>query len=181
MKEYVINNVVEYLEKINNLISFAYRGVSKKEYKLIPSMARGWATIPEMKDYFEQHNLSEFKKMAVSQLDGGYQPANDWEWPILGQHHGLRTRLLDWSTNPLVALFFAVSEDKEFDGAVYSFIGLGMVTPIKIPDHQLIDKDYFVNPPYLSSRISAQSSCFTISQRPLHPTRRKVWWQKDEF
>ncbi|WP_415198224.1 FRG domain-containing protein [Silvibacterium sp.] len=40
-------------------------------------------------------------------------PDNDWNWISLGQHYGMSTRMSDWSENPLVALFFAVEEDRQ--------------------------------------------------------------------
>jgi hypothetical protein len=96
-------------------------------------------------------------------------PDDEWERLALAQHYDLATRLLDWTKNPLVALFFAACNDEEKDGAVYAIDPPGgLVTKERFEDIKEI-KVYEPKPRhfYISSKSakpSNASSCICFCQ-----------------
>ena len=68
--------------------------------------------------------MNQFKQKANLLLDRN--PKNEFDWLFLMQHYGFPTRLLDWSENPLVALYFVVNEKPKIDGALW------MLLPLKL-------------------------------------------------
>jgi len=83
-----------------------YRGEDAAGYPLRPRVGR-FATVEHTVE-MEREMLEEFKTRARALLAA--PPAGDWGWLALGHQHGLATRFLDWTTNPLMAAFWAVQE-----------------------------------------------------------------------
>ena len=135
MNNYRISSVREFINIIEDdtfeyqgipfVRTFFYRGVQNfREHKLIPSVARNAGGNLDKLQNIEKSILEKFKTRAPARLV--FHPSNNWEWLMLGQHHGLPTRLLDWTINPLVALYFACTGDNHLsaDGAIYRLSGL---------------------------------------------------------
>jgi len=95
-----------------------FRGVGDKEFGLIPSLGRGtFENTGGDISLLERDLLEEFKRLSIPVLNK--EPLSEFEWLFLAQHYGLPTRLLDWSANPMVALFFAVEGHEDKDAALY--------------------------------------------------------------
>ncbi|WP_044304157.1 FRG domain-containing protein [Rhodopirellula sallentina] len=111
--------------------SCAFRGLSDAAYPLDTTLIRLGGAF----DRLEQHLLRNFKKYAHRNV-----VARDsyWHWLSLAQHHGLPTRLLDWTHSPLIAAHFAtVSTDKtDIDGAIWriDYEQTHKLLPVKIRD-----------------------------------------------
>jgi len=85
--------------------SYVYRGLEDKRYNLTSTLNRLGES------HLEKHLLRNFRK--YSQIDD--ENKSIWNWLALAQHHGLPTRLLDWTYSPLVALHFATANFMHFD------------------------------------------------------------------
>jgi hypothetical protein len=167
-----IQSIEDFVVAVSKNSNFCFRGVGNKNYKLIPSIGRKKEIKIESLTNIESGMLKQFKLRAVPYLNS--LPTNDWEWLILGQHHGMPTRLLDWTSNPLVALYFACLGEKDNDGAVYSISNISGLDPVKSPNPFDIDDNYFILPFHISPRIAAQASIFTASKNPLVPLEETI-------
>jgi hypothetical protein len=82
-----------------------YRG-QRKDYPLLPNICRDGDISGLLEN--ERALLTLFKEKAPRCLQ--IVPSNYWEWLVVAQHHGLHTRLLDWTFDPFVALWFALEK-----------------------------------------------------------------------
>lgn len=82
---------------------YGFRGMTNAAYGLNTSLMRLEHPIDKVAR-IESRLLDSFRKYAHSFFDDKY---SNWHWLSLAQHHGLPTRLLDWSYSPFVALHFA--------------------------------------------------------------------------
>ncbi len=201
MREKYISTLGQYLSAIQELKSyyptgmfvnnpvvdeFLYRGLCDEAYELLPGVFR--EHIQEIgdreiknKSYLswtkEKNLLMSFVQEASAYLS---IPTDQlYKWAEYAQHYGVPTRFLDWSRNPLVALYFACRDKTDKDAVVWllhqqnyvRFSMKGITAPNKAISeviNDLINEDsnfeypLLYTPLYVDARMSAQSSYFMV-------------------
>lgn len=146
---------------------WVFRGHSDIDYKLIPSVGRGQHTSKSLRKH-EQSLFDIFQREARGLL--ATAPANEWEWLSLAQHHGLPTRLLDWTHNLLVALYFAVEANTDTDGAILALRSVNKASEAKrmqTPFDLTSPVKFYPN--IVTPRIRAQEGLFVVCSAPEAP------------
>jgi hypothetical protein len=133
-----------------------FRG-QKESRNLLPHMARGAPDIDSTDS--ERVILKQLRLQGASLL--GPQPT-DLDLLIQAQHFGLRTRLLDWTSNPLVALWFACNSPGREDAFVYALEADELLSEDVPEDPFKPGRTRVVQPPMNNARIVAQHGCFTL-------------------
>lgn len=131
-----INSISEFMEKLNkikeleryNIISnesdkrysldLFYRGHSNKAYQLIPSIER------INKQTYNKINATEYTLILKSKNEYPTlfsETDNPLDLLVKLQHYGIPTRLLDITSNPLVALYFSCNNNLDIDGEIFIF------------------------------------------------------------
>ena len=112
-----------------------YRGLEDAGFSLIPSLHRPTTQLDGKNEWFL---MNLFKQNAHQFLE--FRPQGEWEWLLLMRHHGLPSRLLDWTESPLVGLYFALfaartrSPSPDRDGALWCLLPTQLNQLLNVPE-----------------------------------------------
>lgn len=138
-----------------------YRG-QNCDLPLLPKIGRFKKPVSEILE-IEMILINEFEKRCQPSLD--FELNNAWDLLAYAQHFGLPTRLLDWTENPLVALWFAVSSDNygTSNGVVWIFdVDYNDIVIDLDEDPLKIKKAKVFDPSHINKRITSQLGWFTV-------------------
>jgi hypothetical protein len=152
-----------------------FRGQSKLKWPLIPRLYRS-----DSDHLLERELIRDFRLRATAFLDR--IPSNDLELLFIMQHHGMPTRLLDWTESHLAALFFAVDDDSyQSDAAVWilepaSMNAVAKTAPAKrVPmSNALIFHNYTIPDLDANPIVRMVTGVEPLAVRPMRSTPRIV-------
>lgn len=115
---------------------FAFRGMSRAGHDLMTSLMR----LGGEYERHEGHLLRNFRKYAQGDA---VRHDSVWNWLALAQHHGLPTRLLDWTFSPFVALHIATADPRRYDrdGVVWCVDYTAAHRGLPAPLRRLLDEE----------------------------------------
>ena len=143
-----------------------FRGQSNPKWALLPKTGREpYASVNDEKMF------EAWKRRAIEFINP--QPNNEWEWLAIAQHHGLATRFLDWSYQPLIAACFFIWDKTDFDTDTHIYCYKSQLVRIDFSESPFRAKEISKYKPHgVVPRIIRQGGLFSV-----HP---EYWGAKDD-
>jgi hypothetical protein len=172
-----LSDLVESTFRDNKMTTVIYRGHGAASFRLRPKVGRLLPPDNSTETVVNEALMLElFRRQSPSRIE--IADANDWELLAIAQHHGLATRLLDWTRSPLAALYFAVcnefetrdsnghpnKEDAEIVAWRCAKMDLTNSPPSCGPLH--IEQTIRYVPRMVTPRLRAQNGLFTVHPEP---------------
>ena len=159
-----INSVSETLSFVYNLSlnesTFRFRGQASYDWTLQPSIYR-YNSFKRYQTVEFEHNILQNKpKVPKPPLT---HTTFDLEWLMLCQHYEIPTRLMDWSMDVLISLFFSCYGENDKDGALF-ICNQNDYQLFSAFDKSVMEtqKLVFVNTNVINPRMRTQSGCFML-------------------
>jgi hypothetical protein len=162
----LIEKIKKQCEDNGNKAELLFRG-QRQDKELLPKIAR--LDLNGTLKNVEKLMLDEFRRACLPLAE--FEPENNWDLLALAQHHGLPTRLLDWSFSALVALWFSIQKEPAIDKNGKQEHGVVWILCTDMKDFRDTTKDddplknkgtKVFRSRVISKRISAQAGAFTV-------------------
>src|SRR5450830_307170 len=158
-----IRSVVDLLRAVRGYDDRTMFRGQHRNWPLLPTIARLHKLVRGFEDWrtFHKHVLERFQRYGRPHFAA--IPETEVEWLVHAQHYGLPTRLLDWTTNPLKALFFAVGDPQNdgHPGVLWMLEPTGWYEDLNAHNVKWWEDEltaFF--PEHLNPRLIAQEGCF---------------------
>jgi hypothetical protein len=168
----ILSKLVESNFKDDKLTTVIYRGHGAASFKLMPKVGRLKPNANSASQTVNENLMLElFRRQAIDRIP--VPTVDAWELLAVAQHHGMATRLLDWTRSPLVALYFAVcfeceSRDKtgrpqreDAEIIAWRVRKKDLTTPLPECGPLKIKRPIRYIPRIVTPRLRAQSGLFT--------------------
>src|SRR4030042_3514582 len=177
---------LEYIESVSEYIDYVvrFKELNEKKGNNVELLFRGQGIdapliprIGRLTLRIKSNSILKTEKLILEEFRRGilplseFKPENNWDLLALAQHHGLPTRLLDWSYSALIALWFAVDCPPQYDKKGVAQDGVVWILTADVDDFRTdtttadpLDNEItkIFRSTVVSRRISAQSGVFTV-------------------